>query len=139
MICQRALLFGALFFLGGKALDLVNDGVDFLMQKALGILQREEFPFPRCNRHFLCAQLGLGVLQAGVQSGLFTLQSPLRATDFRNAHLQFRQGFRQRRDLVFPPENRRRGFAVRLSVVLTARKNTVAAQDFTTQGHIIDL
>ena len=65
--------------LGGQALDLVNDGVDLLVQQALGILQRIELAFARGDGHFLGAQFGLRLLQAGLQLGLLALQrAPLR-------------------------------------------------------------
>ena len=40
-------------FLGGEALDFVNDGVDLLMEQPARIFQRGEFTFARGNRDFL--------------------------------------------------------------------------------------
>ena len=64
-------------FLRGQALNLINDRVDLLVQQALGILQRVELAFVRGDGHFLGAQFGLRLLQAGLQLGLLALQRAL--------------------------------------------------------------
>ena len=45
-----------------KVLDFKNDRVNFLVQQAVGILQRVEFAFARRNRDFLFAQFRLRLL-----------------------------------------------------------------------------
>ena len=71
---QRGALLQAFLFLRGQALDLINDRVDLLVQQALGILQRVELAFVRGDGHFLGAQFGLRLLQAGLKFGLLALQ-----------------------------------------------------------------
>ena len=77
----RAARAGALLqpflLLGGQALNFVDDRVDLLVQQALRVLQRVELAFVGGDGHFLGAQFGLGLLQAGLQLGLLALQRAL--------------------------------------------------------------
>ncbi len=61
--------------LGGEALNFVDDGVDFLVERARGVLQGVEFALVGGDGDFLGAQLGLGLLEAGLEFGLFAEQN----------------------------------------------------------------
>ena len=65
---QPGALLQPFLFLRGQALDLINDRINLLVQQALGILQRVELAFVRGDGDFLGAQLGLRLLQAGLQA-----------------------------------------------------------------------
>ena len=58
----------------GQAFDLEHDGLNLLAQQAGGILQRLELAFARGDGHFLLAQFGLRLLQAGLQFRLLAQQ-----------------------------------------------------------------
>ena len=119
----------AFLFLRGQALNLVNDGVDLLVQQALGILQRIELAFVRGDGHFLGAQLGLRLLQAGLQvrSARSAARRGLRLTSATSL-LQFRQRRLQLGDLVLAAQDRGRRLAVAVAVDIAAGVNAVPAQ-----------
>ena len=85
---ERGALLVPFLLLRGEALDFVNDRVDFLVQHALGILQRLELAFVRGDGDFLRAQFRLRLLQAGLQRRLLALQRAFAAADFADLFLQ---------------------------------------------------
>ena len=125
--------------LRGEALNFVNDGVDLLVQDALGILQRLELAFVRGDGDFLSAQFSLGLLKAGLQRGLFALKHALAAADFRDLFLQDRELSLEFLDLIFAAENGRGSLAVAVAVDLTAGIDAVTVEQFAGAGDVIKL
>jgi hypothetical protein len=66
----------ALGLLRLEAVNLIDDGLDFLGEHARGIFQRLEFALARGDGHFLRAQFRLGLLQTGLQLRLFAASAP---------------------------------------------------------------
>ena len=71
---QPGALLQPFLFLGGQALNFINDRVNLLVQQPLGILERVELAFMRGDGHFLGAQFDLRLLQPGLNLGLLALQ-----------------------------------------------------------------
>jgi hypothetical protein len=68
---QGGTLLQALLFLGGEALNLINDGIDLLCQRALGILQGIELALACGNLDLLGAEFNLGLLHFRLKRRVF--------------------------------------------------------------------
>ena len=91
--------------LRGQAVDLIDDGLDFLQEEAGRILQGVEFALAGGDGHFPGAQFGLGLLQAGLQLGLLAEQRAFAPADFGDVLLQGSRRAVQVGDLVFAAED----------------------------------
>ena len=139
----RAASAGALLqpflLLGGQALDFVNDGIDLLVQQALRVLQRVELAFVGGNGHFLGAQFGLRLLQAGLQLGLLALQRALAAADFGDLLLQLRPAAARSSAIwFFRPRMEAGALPSPLPLLAAAGVNAVPAQQLAAQGHVVE-
>ena len=79
---QARRVFHAFPLLRGEALDLIDDGVNLLVQERWEFLEGVEFALVRGDGDFLAAQFRLRLLQAGLKPGLFAQQRALAAAQF---------------------------------------------------------
>lgn len=70
-VCGQLILLGEGFFLlAGEGLDFEEDGFDFLAKQGLGVVEGGVLAFGRCEGDFGGFEIGLGLLQLGLQLGL---------------------------------------------------------------------
>jgi len=96
-------------------------------------LQRVEFAFARGNGDFLLTQFRLRGLQARLQFRLLAQQRTAFAARLGDAILNFRQFILQFGDLIFTAKNRAGRFGTSEAVQITARVNSVTAQQISSQ------
>ena len=135
---QSGALLQPFLFLRGQALNLVDDGINLLMEQSLGILQRIELAFVSSNRHLLGTQFDLRLLQTRLQLGLLALKNPFGTADFRYLPFQLGQCPVQVSDLILPAQNGGRCFAITFAIMVTARVNAVPAQQLAAQRHVME-
>jgi hypothetical protein len=99
---------GRIAILGGKAVDLVDDGVDALVEDATRVLEGVELALVGGDGDFLGAQFGLGLLEAGLEFGLLRLQGALVSAGFTDLFLELGELALEFGDLVLTGENRGR-------------------------------
>jgi hypothetical protein len=125
---------GAFLFLGGEALDFEDDGLDFLFEEALGVLEGLKFTLTGGDGNFLGAKIGLGLLEAGLDLGLFGGQGAFLASGFGDLILELGGGGLEFGDLVFASENGGGGLAAAVAVQVAAGENAVAIEEFAGGG-----
>jgi len=100
------------------------------MKHPPGTLQRVELAFASSDGDLLRAQLGLGLLQAGLQRNLLVQQHVFLPAPLAHSFLQSGQVSLQFGDLVLPSKNRRRRLAGTVAVRVAAGINSVPAEEF---------
>src|ERR1035437_2116100 len=118
---ERLAFLQTFLLLRGKTLHFKYDCLDFLVQQAVGILQRLELALARGNGNFLLAQFRLRLLQTGLQFRLLAQQRAALAARLGDEILQFVQFSLKFGNLVFTAENGTRCLAV---AVFADRKST---------------